>query len=364
MTISRIKTILIILLAALTVYQTGILWFVNITNRNFLLNYFPFLQQLAIPEGADRLVVPWRLVTVHGDGTVSAQYNRLADAESWQYSQDVLLKLIQDGRFVAMHSADFSDMLSYLRWPAYVIEYAFPMGAEWFTYGFGERGNTLTRPGLSFFQQIFIIPQYDSDQARIFFLCENGYAYEFSVSDLSAHYITPDATGPFYRASDTGFVRQSPRISVTSVNPYVGPAGLMITFVQDQLAGFFSNPAAIRPMVTDYVWVYRDANTVVRYYVTNIIEFISYHTIDRSVPSSFLSDFAAAAQFIERDHLVANEFYLAGFWEDGGSHVFYFNYVVGDMPLSLPGGYPITITVDHGTVVRYRKLAYNFFEDV
>jgi len=139
----------------------------------------------------------------------------------------------------------------------------------------------------------------------------------------------------------------------------------------ERVAVFFSNPAAINPIVSGDVWLYRDVNTVVRYYVTHVLEYNNYRALDRSIPSNFVNNYLAALQFIEQDQLVTNESYLLNFRQEGGQYVFYFNYVVDNIPLVMPQNWPqnaalsqpIIVTAEHGTVVRYRKLAFNFTAD-
>ena len=370
MTLSRIKSIAIIILAVLTLYQTGFLWFVNITNRNFLSVYLPFLQHTPVPEGVDRLVVPWRIITNHGNGRFSAQYNHLAQADAKRYSDIILSHLLQSGTFVSAFPANYEAILSE---PAFIFEYTFPMETEWFLQGFGLRSNVLNVPGLAAFRRVVVRPYYLTDSpdspglAQIFFLCENGYSYEFSVN-------LPDNTDigvvPSYSQKPNytfigKFVRQG-KFSFNGIyttNPYANAHGaFFLDFVENQVAPFFNNPASIRSIGGENVWVYRDINTVVRYYETHVLEYVSYRAIDRSTPSSFLNDFVAAVQFVEADNLVINETYLAGFRKSDGQHIFYFNYVIGNMPLTMYP-YPITVTVDHGTVVRYRKSAFNFHVD-
>jgi len=384
MTLSKAKNILVLLLAGLTIYQTGVLWFFNITNRNFLLNYFPFMQQASISEGLDRLVTPWRIITIHGDGRFSVQYNSLSRPNVERYGDIVLSHLLQRGSFVSAQRLDYGALLAE---SGYIYEYAFPMEADWFTQGFGQRDSLLTDQGLAPFRQVIIRPPaYGSIDAHVFFLCENGYAHEFTVPPLGTgdgrdafeHMIPQEAVGAYYVFAELqegeGFIRHGEFVfhGVQVTNPYADVhGGLSLNFVQGQVAGFFSNPAVIRPIPGDDVWVYRDVNTVVRYYGTNILEYISYRAIDRSGPSTFVNDYAAAVQFLERDHLVINETYLADFREEYGQRIFYFNYVIGNIPLIMPPNWPrnaelshpIIVTVDHGIVVRYRKLAYNFHVD-
>ena len=381
--IGKIKSGIILFLAALMVYQTGVLWFVNITNRNFLLNVFPILQQTTIPEGLEQLVIPWRIITIHGDGRFSAQYSNLTMTDSKSYGDMVLSHLLQKGRFVSAQSINYETLLTEA---GYIYEYAFPMQAEWFTQGFNLRHSLLTDSGVTSFRKIIIRPPaYSIPGVHVFFLCENGYAYEFTVIPPESggpshfeHNIPIEAVGAYYLFTELPQGKQFLRYgefvfnAIQVTNPYVDiHGGFSLDFIQGQVAGFFSNPAVIRPIVGNDVWVYRDVNTVVRYYAANVLEYINYRAIDRRAHASFESDFASAIQFLKRDVLVANETYLVDYREEDGQRVFYFNYVIGDTPLIMSQNwvrdfqlrYPIMITVSHGTVIRYRKLAFNFYID-
>ena len=377
--ISMLKSILIVVLAALTIYQTGVLWLVNITNRTFLFNYFPFLHQEAIPEGADRLVTPWRIIMADYDGSFKVKYNDLAEAR--RYGDKVISHLFQGGAFVSSRPLDheldvFLSFYHYQTNPIYIYEYAFPMDAEWFTQGFGQRGNILTARGMGRFRQVVIVPpSYGKADARVFFLCEDAYVHEFTVtpqtSDGFYTQVPEDFAGFNYIWDNGQFIRHGDFFfyGVRVTNPYADAHGsFLMDFIENQVASFFNNPAAIETFEDGNVWIFRGVTTVVRYYATHVLEYISYRAIDRNVPSSFINDFAAAVRFLDRDHLVINDTYLAGFREDRGRNIFYFNYVINNTPLIMPqnwplGSYlehPIVITVDHGTVVNYRKLAFNF----
>ena len=357
--LSRIKSIAILLLAALSVYQIGFLWFVNITNRNFLLNYIPFLRQVDIPEGAEQITVPWRVIVPNVDGSFSVQYNNLMDTGHIQYTHEVLARLHQDGRFLTSYPLSLEE---FVRLPAFIYEYTFPLEPEWFVHGFNERSDILTNRVRVPFTHIAIMPYEEG--SSIIFLCDNGFAHSFFVDmAIPATSIVEDLHLPTYIFGDGQFTRDGVApTGVVYTNPYADPHGsFSINFIQTRVSNFFGNPIAIRPFVGEDVWIYMSANTVVRYYANEILEYISYLAIDRSVPTSFLHDFAAATLFIKQDTLVTNEFYLHSFREHEGQHIFYFNFMLDDISLSSVSiNHPVIVTVDHGTVVRYRKLARNF----
>jgi len=372
--LAHIKSIIIWALALLMVYQTGVLWLVSITSRTFLFNYLPFMHQTAIPDGADSLVSPWRIITEHGDGRFSVQYSDLAASESRRYGDKVLSHLFQSGAYVAAHRLLNMDDFRL----AYIYEYAFPMEAEWFTHGFGQRNNLLTSRITAPFRQVVILPPLSGiEDAAVFFIAENGYAYEFSVTPPTVGgfdtVIPEEATGAYYiwvGQQLNKFIRHGNFTfsGVRRINPYEDRGNLFIRSIQDGISVFFSNPLGINYHTEGDVWRFNDANIVVRYYDTHVLELINYRSVDRNAPQTFLNDYTAAARFLAADHLINNETYLAGFREEEGKHIFYFNYVINNTPMIMqpnwPRGvnmpHPIIITVDHGTVVHYRKIAFNF----
>jgi len=351
---SHVKSVAIVLLAALCVYQTGLLWFVNITNRNFLLNFLPFLQAEELPEGFDKFVTPWRHVRANADGTFSTRFEGLTGSSAGRVrpADAVLVQLLADGSFVDVIPAEYENILPFLTYPAYTYSYAFPMDAEKFSLGFGQRGGVLAGQGLPPFKQVIV-----RMDGYVVFVCVYGNAYVFSVplTDFEQNGEWENV----YTAE--GGLRISKPYAVD------GQSVFALDHVRREVEGFFGNPAAIRSIVDSAVWVYRDATTIVRYYDSHVLEYISYRPVDRSAGVSFEVDFVAAVQFVERDRRVINDIYLADYREEGSRHVFYFGFLVGGLPLTSWGvgdmaglAYPVTVTVDHGTVVRYRKLAVSF----
>jgi hypothetical protein len=185
----------------------------------------------------------------------------------------------------------------------------------------------------------------------------------FEHSSLPNGSFFDEATHYFYGGTFFRRGGEPPLSHFRVSNPYVNPYNeLLLSFVRDQVEGFFNNPSLIRTIGGD-VWVFSDVNAVVRYHDTHVLEYTSYRAVDRSAPSRFVDNFAVAASFVARDALVVNEAYLAGYSEEGnGRHVFYFNFVAGNKPLILEES-PVKVTVEHGTVMHYQRTAYQFFWD-
>lgn len=389
------KNFLIIALIALALYQTGRLWFINITNRNFFYTYFMSIVQPVIQDGHSDIVCPYRIVSGSGDGVFMIRYSGLDSTDAKQYGDTVLAALLKSGEFTAARPADYAALYSR---PVYVYEYAFSMTSDIFARAFGQRGSVLTSRGLSKFTGVVIQPPTQEDETvRVFFLDEDK-AYEFILSknnrqEPAARYtytIPPvEKTYIYYVSAALEniehtapglFIARWPANGpnyrpITFTNPYANIYGdKLLSHIQTRVSSFFDNPAALDARTgADGVYTISsiNTNTVVRYYDRDILEYASYRAIDRSTAPNFMEDYSAALSFIHKDADIVNETYLAGYESTGDVNLFLFNYLINDMPLVMPAhwpskaenGYPIEVTVDHGTVVRYKKLVYNFHID-
>ena len=187
---------------------------------------------------------------------------------------------------------------------------------------------------------------------------------------------TQDILMPFDIARDDNgrfFVQENDMpitINYISVfNPYLNEiGGFNLSFIRNRVEDFFVNPVTINHRVgADGIFTYSSLNTMVRFLPWNVIEYSSFRPIRRGRASSFSDDFSAAVDFINRDAFVINEFYLSGYESRGGQHVFFFDFIVGGLPLNMPDVWPgesilaaIEVVVDHGHVVSYRRIAYQF----
>jgi len=365
--IGFVKSLVIVFLGVLMVYQTGVLWFGNIAGRNFLLDFFA--AESAI-EGIEGLVVPKRIVVDVGGAVFLVHYNGIFDENYYTEFVMEMFEQLENADFVERHE-NFYTLSEFLN-RGIIFEYAIPMEIEWLAAAAGiEMLVQIDEP----IDKIIV----SADGMQVFLVTEE-YNYEFSM-DLDVAIFGENFGERYFLAEPTGDIRtdiipwlggvlqrERPFYGVTVTNPYATPQGwVSLNFVQQQIAKFFSNPIAIRARGGDEVWIYMDTNAVLRYYYTHIIDFINYRQVD-GTPSSFLRDYAVAVQFLEQDHLLTNRLYLANFQENESERIFYFNFILDNTTLPIPQGwptteplnYPITITTEHARIVRYRKIALNF----
>lgn len=385
------KNLLIIFLIVLALYQTWQLWIVNITNRNFLSSYFLSMMNPVSSDGHGEFIKPYRIVSGSGDGRFYITYSGLSDSPARTYCENVTAAILKSGEFAAAEPADYKRILAR---PVYVYEYPFPMPADIFARELGQKTNALTEHDLIAFTAVAVQPPIPEDGTLRIFFISGETAFEFYLDENNrqepsaryAHEIIPAteegtvyyvsaaledmngvAPGLFIAQWD-GALRYRP---VTITNPYVNSYGeKLLSFIQNRVEPFFDNPSAMKPGAgTDGVYTFSSVNTVVRYYKSDILEYANYRSLDRNAASGLITDYAAALTFLQAD--TVNEFYLADYRFDGDKTLLYFDYVINDLPLVMPegwpsaseSGHPLEVTVDHGVVVKYKKLVYHFHID-
>jgi hypothetical protein len=359
----RGKSLAIVLLAALAIYQTGQLWFVHMTNLNPVRYFAAFFGGVA-RDGYFELSRPLRVIYGNGGEHFDVRYGVSMDE-----ARDAFRALLRGGSF--LHSAPAAAS-AILNEPMIRYEYPFALRAEIFamTYGRERDAALLTERGLHSFEALTIT------NGHIMFYDSDGIVWTFSVNgiDVAVTNILPSRqfvydAGNFYPR------RPAAPHEIVLYNPYANRGGMAtLDSVNAQAAHFFDNPAMRNLHMEENVITITTRGTVVRFLPGNILEYNSFAPMRRDGAPDFLTDYSAALNFLQNDPNVINHFFLAGYELRGRAHVFWFNFFAEHggrvFPLEIPEGgwgmapnnlaFPVEITVSDGHVTRYRKAAYNF----
>ena len=336
----------------------------------------------SVPDGQVEWARPYRIMSGDADGRFSFQHTNLMSTDSWIFLEHALDLTINRSDFGGVFSME--DIIN--SGPILLFEYPFPMDSETFVHALGHRSAAdLAAHGVNRFTGIGVIPPEDDETLIVyFFYREDAWEFrsnlglgEFRIENLEIKVLPEAPQGVHFEFVDGDF---SPRFptgfwsnSITLSNPFQNAAGLLtLSSIRPQIEVFFDNPATINPSASAGTYTYSNINTMVRYLPFDVLVYMNYRTIARVAPANLLTDFSAALAFIRRDVNVTNEKYLAGYEERGREHVFWFNYVTEGFIAEIdepwftapmcqdPLMFPIEVVVDHGRVVRYRRIAFNF----
>jgi len=379
------KSLVILGLAGLSVFLTIQLWLVNIPNRSFL----PYLAARftpAAPDGVSDLVRPSRIVAGSGNGYFHIIYNSIADSEFWEYGEFAITVVLQNGSFVSRTETDMSNIIEA---PVLIYEYVFDMTTAIFSEAFCRRVRAaLSDAGIINFRAVAIHPPQNRQSAIFVSFIGDDYTWQFSLAPTGRRVheifdgiaISENIRHPYRRFIPTeGLLAFAPRFHedfyyhpLLVTNPYENHAGrLHLAFIHRQIEHFFDNPATINQGTPGGIYTYNNLNTVVRYLPMNVVEYTSFRTIGRTT-SSFVANFSAALAFVNDDPNVTNDIFLAEYDIRGHQNVFWFGYAIDDFPIRMarpwstisdctdPLHHPIEVIVEHGRVIRYRKIAHTF----
>lgn len=386
---SMVKNILIVVLSSLCFYQTLRLWFwdLNSSNRGLFSFFAENDGGSAGAESLKSLAAPFRIIVpdAEGSGRFFIHYSTLGDRAVFVNGTEAAGRLLKNGEFIGAAELDMAELLS--RGPV-VFEYRFPVPPEAYASSLEQRPGLLSSR-LESFNMVFFIPDETGDFLSIFFidsLSGQKTAYEFRLQDkaLCAAFLeTAEQSGGLYYVfsgdegygfgsaiflakSDSGGFEHK---SAVSQNAYHEGSGTMsLRTVENGVDVFFDDPAVKLKDGAPDVYTFSDENTVVKYYRSGLLEYSSWKSNTGSVTGTFASAYAAAVDFINKDGLVVNGYYLADYSNDGKLWHFYFDLTVGDMPVfladslkeSLGLSSAIEVTVQDDKVSKYRKYACSF----
>jgi hypothetical protein len=357
--ITPFKGLIIVALAALALFQTSQLWIVNITNRSFFL----YSNRSGMASGVSGIVRPFRLVSGLGDGLFTMRHSELGGSDTVLYGDAVFTELLANGYFLGESPLSYDFLTDS---PVYLFEYAFTMPADIFARAYGMRPAVLTSRGVYAFNAAVILPPAsENGYTHIIFTGEDTM-WEYRVNVTGGYEAEPRNDDAGLYTWNDGFSILRPNIVPPFVkrNPYENDFGeKLLDPIKSRVSHFFDNPATIKDVIgADGVYTFRNINTVVRYYDWDVLTYASYRPVLGEPNYDLLANYAAAVAFIKSDTLVINEVYLAGYTMDGDRCTFWFNYIAGGLPLVLSDWDEphIEVVTERGTVIKYKKLVYQY----
>jgi hypothetical protein len=296
--------------------------------------------------------------------------------------------LFSDGEYIGVRDMDWSILGDSL-----LFEYHCDIPATAFTGAYKQKANLLSSR-IDVFNRILLLPGNGAeepvtvlfqvaatDQCHKFIIEDNDLAAKialakesFSVADDRLYYTASSAyTANIF--SEHVFIpvwdsESYEYADIEKINPYADENNIVMSYtIANNINMFFNNPARKQYTPLPDVHTFSDETTVVKYHMSNVLEYNNYETGDDSVATTFASAYNQAVGFIKRDTTIGAEddYYLAGYSQnEDDSWQLYFDFTVNDFPAfissrnsSVPElNYAIEITVAHDIVTKYMRSAY------
>ncbi|MDR3090810.1 MAG: hypothetical protein LBU36_01240 [Clostridiales bacterium] len=388
--IEKIKNAAVFLLILTALCQAANLWTDASADYNpfYLARSLFFEREEYLGEKA-ALAVPSRIISKNSGGVYRVKYNNLG-ANVGKYNCDAVLdEFFLSGKFEGIKEIDPDDAPSCV-----IYDYSVKIPSEAFAECFLQNASSFKAKANKLasrsegFRRVVFIPCPEGDPSNIATVCfdDGSSAAVFTVK------IKPSVNSSLWlyikdgSVSDLTYFRQGGLFipiflrdgfvyhPLYGSNPYISPDGVLtLKSAQRTLSPLFGNASITQAEPDDAGYRYSsDANSVVKYNAAaNVVEYSDYSAAAKNAANTLPLNYAAAAAFLNADPALKTDRYLAGYDFDGSRYSFYFNYAVNDLPVFIPDSmkqdlgmsYMLEITVTRQKVVKYKKIALNFFSD-
>ena len=388
MKVYKITNFVIVLLVVTAIYQTGELWLRGTSGHNFfysLMDSFTSDRQ----EADGDVLLATRYAVGEGEGTFSVYYpDEVGNSSMLETANRALGEILSKNQGVPQKSvAEWKEILSNR---CIVMQYDFMIASEEYLEHYKD---LKTNEKLERFDYITIVPAMRSgEESQAYFVnsdtneCvlfageggsasttlydmlqtkENGIRYISTGQRTSASVLwrnmflpqwaqLPDEYAPLER--DYAFEKD-------------GEASR--TVLENTVKNFFHNFSVDwSNKDTDGSFVFSDSETVVRYHPEiKVLEYYNYENYTGDKRTGLLEGYQICCNFLKNDNSLKTDVYLADIERTINNEVvYYFDYVVDDLPVNLSqelrdaigSSHAIEVTLRNQAVKEYSRYAVNF----
>jgi len=373
------KSLLILCLAVLCVFQAGLLWFGGAPR----LDLMAILQINRPPDGFEEAMMllarPRRMLLSYGGNVFFARYSLVQESEEFAKARAVIYDLLLEDESPLVVTSEEPHWRRYLEQAvsgtALVLDYGFSLPSGAFTAAFSSESTAISSQIESFDMVIFapgeeaptrviFVDNFSPVQRAVEFVSNARLEYMdvanrhniVYIATLLADIDTERLT--FFPMSLGGgiyytTIRQEDHISATEGN------------IRDTMLPFFDNPAIVRSEVSHDSHIFKENTySTASFRQGHYIDFRSWRTRGGRTVDSLQAAFAEAMIFMAaRDTMLENEVYLHWFSYENGVYRLYFNYIYDNIPVILAEPLReelgmdafIEITFENGRLSHYKR---------
>lgn len=390
------KGIILAFLIVVSIYQTGRLWFDDLSNRNFFYSVFggQLSQEKTITNAAADLIKPWKMVAYYPSDAAEFMLikNTRKEFDDIQKSiRGLIQQIVKYGDHGEMEELNWEKLFQF---PSVLYEYAFPLTSGDLEGVFNSGQNDLMRKMPQFDQILFIPPANNNNPFYCYFIntIENKmYSVQWepangkNKSDITylanelksielksiPNYVSSKRIGVDRFSRNVFLPGDLENIYYKEImllgNPLLEDNEFKEEEVSNYVNGFFSNPVLVWSIKKEDYWVYGDDNIQVRVYPSGIVEYFNTKIKDEDSSVSLNEANQIAGQFLQKDKYVVQEnleYYLASYKKDQKGIYLYYKYRYDNFPYVLSSTivnddnieYPIEIYIENGDVKYYKRL--------
>ena len=391
MKINGIKNLVLIVLVMAALYQTGTLWLGDAKSHNVFYYFMDtFVNRYRGSSEDISIIKPSDVVLGYGNKKYSKLLTGDRKETLIEETEGVINKVLSEGKFDETKAIDWNE---YLETKSLLLQFSFNVSFAEYYKGFNIKSINELSTSSKFFDYIALVPSNTTGgDIKLYFIdSEKGEAYLYKLNNVNKaqevySYISKmqdSEEGLLYISTiQSGFNVFKNNVFVPQwagegflykyaekINPYEYNGAVDIAVAENMISGFFNNTSVVQKSNnTPMGFMFSNENTVVKYFMTGILEYYNYETSFSKEEQTLATAYSVSNEFLKKDKSLNTEVSLSGIELSSEGLIFYYDYALDNFPMILSNSlkeklnmqHAIEIIVSDNSVKKYRRYAYNF----
>lgn len=388
---NKLTDLVIFILVAAAVFQTGKLWLGNTDSHNFFYSLYSSSGGEVKETDQDYdIIEPEKTVVGYGNRKFNMLYSDGGDSSVTDLSERVIGDVLRNGRYESSSAVNWSE---YIEGKAVIMKYSFYMAPREYIKGYGINNEEFIN-NVKSINYIVVVPGSGSSETTYCYFIDSsmGESCLFTItgsqssselynaiqnmqysSGSKIDYISTVQSG--LNIFDSTYVPQWPDGEYTynvvnSINSFSGENGeLDSDKLGDCVNGFFDNYVSGQDATNvNGIYTFTDDNRVVKYYESGVLEYYDYSTGTASSEQTLAAAYTISQNFLNNDKYIKNDIYLSGVETRNDGMVLYYDYALDNVPVRFSDKtasetgmtHAIEVVVNNGGVKRYKRYVAEF----
>lgn len=387
---NKITNLVIFLLIAAAVFQTGELWLGNTYSHNFFYSLFTSARRNSgTTEDIYEIIEPEKTVVGYGNKKFNMLYSNSENNSIIDLSEQIIKDALINGKYSALEELNWNE---YIEGKAVILEYPFVVSAKEYIKGYAVTNDEFTQ-NVKNLNYIVIVPSGgNGETTECYFIDETTseagvltvnsseqsaalynaiqtmqYSDNKSIEYISTVQSGLNIFGSIYVPQWNDGAYEYKLLEKT--NSFEKDGTTDVSVIEANANNFLGNYIAASE-ITDVNGIYTISSDdlVVKYYENGVLEYYNYDVDSSSAEQTLAEAYTISDEFIKKDTGITNDLYLSGAETRNDGLVFYYDYSVDNIPIVISEktaeetgmSHAVEVVVSNKNVKRYKRITYKY----
>ena len=387
---NKITNLVIFLLIAAAVFQTGELWLGNTYSHNFFYSLFTSARRNSgTTDDIYEIIEPEKTVVGYGNKKFNMLYSNSENNSIINLSEQIIKDALINGKYSSLAELNWSE---YIEGKAVILEYPFVVSAKEYIKGYAVTNDEFTQ-NVKNLNYIVVVPSGGNGETT------SCYFIDETTSEVCVLTVnSSEQSAALYNAIQTMQYSDNESIEYISTvqsglnifgsiyvpqwndgsyeykllektNSFEKDGATDVSVIETNANNFLGNYIAASE-INDVNGIYTISSDdlVVKYYENGVLEYYNYDVDGSSAGQTLAEAYTISSEFIKKDTGITNDLYLSGAETRSDGLVFYYDYAVDNIPIVISEktaeetgmSHAVEVVVSNKNVKRYKRITYKY----